>query len=316
MSITKSVTLICALLVVQSAKADFLYVSLGSNRVVKYNVSLANGADVQSSAQTFASTNLSNPHGLAFDSTGNLFVANPGSNTISKFNTSGVFVSSISNSNLSGSNGLAIDLQDNLYVSNNTNVLTKFDANGNHLANISGNLDNPSGVAIDSSGNIFVANYGSNGNGTSVSKFNSSGNFVASVNTFVKGPWGLAIDDSGNLFVANNSSENPGVLKFNNQGDYLSVIGGGQLSGIAFDSQGNLYAASYQSGAISKFSSDGVFQFSWSTQSEGGTPRYLAVSAVPEPSAGFVGLVLTTLFSIGSRKKRAIQSTQKTFSAQ
>lgn len=49
--------------------------TLGNNSVVSCDVSPATSLDVQNSAQTFATTNINNPMGLAFDPVGNLDVA-------------------------------------------------------------------------------------------------------------------------------------------------------------------------------------------------------------------------------------------------
>jgi DNA-binding beta-propeller fold protein YncE len=67
--------------------ADILYVAnTGNNTIVKFT---SGGV-----ASVFANSGLDNPVGLAFDSAGNLYVANAGnSNTIMKFTPSGGKVS-------------------------------------------------------------------------------------------------------------------------------------------------------------------------------------------------------------------------------
>ena len=117
---------------------DLLYVTLGNNNIVRFDTTGNNGAIIAASMNTFASTNLSNPFGLAFDSSGNLYAANLGNSTISKFNASGGYVS-----------------------------------------NITSNLSSPYGLAFDSSGNLYAANPGNN----TISKFGPSGNFLTSWNT-------------------------------------------------------------------------------------------------------------------------------------
>ena len=95
---------------------DMLYVTM-KNTIVSYDTSSGVAATIASSMNTFASTNLSNPLGLAFDPSGNLYSVNNGNATISKFNASGGYVSNIS-SNLSGTFALALDTSDNLYAAN------------------------------------------------------------------------------------------------------------------------------------------------------------------------------------------------------
>ena len=73
---------------------DMLYVSLQDNTIVSYDTSSGVAATIAASKATFASTNLANPVGLAFDSSGNLYAANETNRTISKFSSSGTFLTS------------------------------------------------------------------------------------------------------------------------------------------------------------------------------------------------------------------------------
>ena len=74
---------------------------------------------------TFVSSGLSEPFGLAFDASGNLYVANYGNSTISKV-TPGGTVSTFVSSGLSGPIGLAFDASGNLYVTNwNSGTISK-----------------------------------------------------------------------------------------------------------------------------------------------------------------------------------------------
>ena len=73
---------------------DMLYVSLQDNTIVSYDTSSGVAATIAASKATFASTNLANPQGLAFDTSGNLYAANSNDKTISKFNSSGTFLTS------------------------------------------------------------------------------------------------------------------------------------------------------------------------------------------------------------------------------
>ena len=158
---------------------DMLYVSLQDNTIVSYDTSSGVAATIAASMNTFASTNLSSPQGLAFDSSGNLYAANYGNNTISKFNASGAYVSNIT-TNLIGPAGLAFDTSGNLYAANyDNNSISKFNSAGTFLSQINSNLSNPYGLAFDTSGNLYAAN----AVGNTISKFNSSGTFLTSWST-------------------------------------------------------------------------------------------------------------------------------------
>ena len=104
--------------------------------------------------------------------------------TISKFNSSGGYLSSISG-NLNNPFGLAFDSSGNLYAANtNDNTISKFNSSGGYLSSISGNLNVPVGLAFDTSGNLYAAN----SNDKTISKFNSSGTFLTSWSTGTASP--------------------------------------------------------------------------------------------------------------------------------
>jgi sugar lactone lactonase YvrE len=112
---------------------DMLYVTLTNNTIVTYDTTGNVGTTIAASVNTFASTNLNVPTGLAFDSSGNLYAANTGNSTISKFNSSGVYQSNIT-SNLNSPIGLAFDSSGNLYAANSTSkTISKFDSSGTFL---------------------------------------------------------------------------------------------------------------------------------------------------------------------------------------
>jgi DNA-binding beta-propeller fold protein YncE len=77
--------------------------------------------DPNGTASLFAS-GLSSPTGLAFDSLGNLYVANQGNNTIDRFTSAGVR-SLFANTGLNVPVGLAFDPAGNLYALNHADNL-------------------------------------------------------------------------------------------------------------------------------------------------------------------------------------------------
>ena len=167
---------------------DMLYVTMSNNTIVSYDTTGNNGSTIAASVATYASTNLANPFGLAFDSSGTLYASNSNNNTISKFNASGGYVSNIS-SNLSGTFGLAFDPLGNLYAANpGDDTISKFDASGTFLSQINSNLSGPRGLAFDSSGNLYATNY----DNRTISKFNSAGTFLTSWSTGFDTPYYLA----------------------------------------------------------------------------------------------------------------------------
>jgi DNA-binding beta-propeller fold protein YncE len=102
-----------------------IYVADQNDNITKFNPS-GQGA-------LFVSTG-SSPEGLAFDSSGNLYVACYFSQAIYKYNSSGIgglFASTGSVYGYTNPFGLAFDSSGNLYATCNVNVLNKIDSSGN-----------------------------------------------------------------------------------------------------------------------------------------------------------------------------------------
>jgi tripartite motif-containing protein 71 len=287
---------------------DMLYVTLNNNTIVTYDTSSGNAATITASLTTFANSNLSSPKGLAFDTSGNLYAANAGDSTISKFNSSGAYVSSGSIPaplSTPSPHGLAFDSSGNLYVayySNNT--ISKFDASGAYVSNITTNLNGPYGLAFDSSGNLYASNINNN----TISKFDASGAYISNISSNMSMTLDLAFDSSGNLYASNKMSST--ISKFNSSGAYVSLgsIPATNLSGpagLAFDTSGNLYAANSDNRTISKFDSSGTFLTSWSTGIL--TPEYLAFKpvSVPEPSTYALATIATGVMAYLARRRKA-----------
>jgi len=110
------------------------------------------------------STNLAYPVGIAFDSSGNLYVASStfGSGKVSKYSSTGSPINVSFINNLTSCYNLIIDSNNNIYtltyIGNNTKVrLSKYDSTGTLISVIT---DNPSssyctGLTFDNSGNLY-----------------------------------------------------------------------------------------------------------------------------------------------------------------
>ena len=122
-------------------------------------------------------TGLSSPQCVAVDSTGNIYVANAGNSTVTKYaSTGGAAILTIS-SGISNPYGVAVDSTGNIYVANagGNNVLKYASTGGAAILTISSGISSPRGIAVDSSGNIYVAN------SSYVSVLTSSGSVVSSI---------------------------------------------------------------------------------------------------------------------------------------
>jgi glucose/arabinose dehydrogenase len=180
------------------------------------------------SESTFAS-GLNAPNGLAFNSAGDLFVADHGSGNIYEYIGS---VRSTFATGLTDLGELAFDPAGNLYASEKSlNTIVEFAPNGTPSTFATG-LNIPVGLAFNSAGDLFVANSANEVSGAgSVTEITPGGqrNTIASGLT---GPVSLAFDQPGDLFVADQTIG--AVTEINTQGvDSTFAIGLGHDTVLA-----------------------------------------------------------------------------------
>jgi DNA-binding beta-propeller fold protein YncE len=185
---------------------------------------------------------LSAPGAIAFDGSGDLFVAN--GSVVSKFNPSGNVINANFATGLNAPDGLVFDSSGNLYAANSGGgTVSEIAPNGSVInASFASGLSSPEGLAFDSSGNLYVANY----NSGTVSKFAANGNLInASFVSGLSNPKGLAFDSSGNLYVS--SGYNNGMVsEYGPSGNLITTSfapGVKNPEGLAFDSSGDLWVA-------------------------------------------------------------------------
>ena len=203
---------------------------------------------------------LSYPAGLAFDSSGNLYIVDVFNSNVRKVDTNGI-ISTVAGDGgqggFSGDGGLA------------TQAL----------------LANPQGVAVDKSGNLYIVDRGnqrirmvnaSSGiistiAGSSTTGYSGDGGPAAQA-TFNL-PSSIAIDASGNLYIAD--TNNWAIRRISTSGIITTVAGNGQYgyggdngqatkaklagpTGVAVDASGNLYIADSGNERIRYVNSSGV----------------------------------------------------------
>ncbi len=186
----------------------------GTIITVAGNPSSGGGFSGDGSAATTAQLN--DPRGIAFDVSGNLFIADRGNNRVRKVNTSGI-ITTIAG----GSTG----------------------ALGDGGPAISANVSQPNGVAADAAGNIYIADYGHQ----LIRKVDASGIISTYAGDGPSGPggswgtpatasriepYGVSIDPSGNLFIPNGFGS--WISKVTASGLFYWVAGNGS-SGFSGD---------------------------------------------------------------------------------
>jgi sugar lactone lactonase YvrE len=230
---------------------------------------LAGSAGLAGSTDGTGSAALFNyPDGVAVDSSGNLYIADHGNDTIRKLTAGGVATTVAGAAGLSGSadggggaarfngpTGVAVDPSGNLYVADAGNsTIRKITAAGAvstlaGLAGVAGNSDGagaaarfnaPQGIAVDSAGNVYVADT----NNSTIRKVTAAGTVttlagVAGQSAAIDGlggaarfdgPYAVAVDSSGNVYVAD--FFNATIRKITSGGAVTTLAGLAPLAGF------------------------------------------------------------------------------------
>jgi hypothetical protein len=181
------------------------------------------------------------PTGVAFDTAGNLLVADRDNHRVERLTRGGVWLGNV---------GASLP------------------------ADSAGALIAPSAVAVDGQGNIFVADTTTN----RIVSFAPDGSLTMVAGGPGSGPGqfsrpaALATDATGNVYVAD--SGNDRVQELSPSGQAIRMWGGpgsgdGQFhepDGIAVDAAGDVYVSDRQGNRIEKFSGTGGFIVAWGTR--------------------------------------------------
>ncbi len=205
---------------------------------------------------------LNGPNGVAFDASGNLYIAEMYNQVIRKVNTSGI-ISTVAGNHAHGAGysgdggpataaelnypyGVALDASDNLYIADmNNNIIRKVNTSGtistvagNHIGGYNGDggpataadLSSPAGVALDVSGNLCIIDWGNS--------------VIRMVNTS-----GIISTVAGNYILG------PG---YSGDGGPATAAELYYPEGITFDASGNLYIADNDNYIIRKVNTSGT----------------------------------------------------------
>jgi sugar lactone lactonase YvrE len=208
-----------------------------STQVALFSPVLGSAPNDWSIALNFAPSgaNFNSLANMAIDSTGRVWVANAGGNSVTALNNNGSLLGNFapSGANFNEPDGVAIDSGGRVWVTNQRgNSVTALNNDGSLLGNFApsgANFNSLANMAIDSTGHVWVAN----SRGNSVTALNNDGsllgNFTPSDADF-NFPFGVAIDSAGVVWVTNAGGNSVTVL--NNDG---SLLGNFAPSGANFD---------------------------------------------------------------------------------
>ncbi len=220
-----------------------------------------------------ANAQLNNPQGLAFDSTGHLWVANSGANNVLELNASnGAVLNTITN----GVNSPAevFFVGGNLYVLNTGGyTITEYDnlavAGATLVSTISipDTVDLPMGAAVDVYGDVYVSG---NQSGNIIA-LNIDGGQIENLTQDNQGfpfyPGGRLVIHGQDIYSAFGSGDSEDAVISYNVGEFLTSdpqeitvyndnVNTGP-TGIAFDTAGNVYISEYYSGSWVEYAANG-----------------------------------------------------------
>jgi hypothetical protein len=261
-------------------------------------MTLAGTAGMPGSADgTGAAARFYSPAGVAVDSAGNIYVANPDphNGTVRKVTATGVVTTLAGTAGFVWPTGVAVDSAGNLYVGDTfvdtlrkvtpAGVVTTLAGEGGFgFADGTGTaarFAGPVGVAVDSAGTVYVADEGNH----TIRKVTAAGvvttlagdSSIGSVNGIgaaarFNDPAGVAADKAGNIYVADES--NSTIRKVTATGVVTTLAGtagmlgsadgtGGAArfsfpSSVAVDNTGTIYVADRSNDAIRKVTASGI----------------------------------------------------------
>lgn len=220
------------------------------------------------------------PAGVAFDSSGNVYVCDTGNNRIQKFDSMGNYLGQTTAPIGPWYGSIAVDSAGNVYVPDQTGGQVQvFNSSLVHQTNITtAGMTSPSSVTFDSAGNIYVADLGGkiyifdpNGYTTHVPATIGTSGLADGQLAY---PSGVAVDSAGNVYAADFfflAGQPHAIQKFDKNGNFVkawgtSGTGNGQFSypmGIAADKYDHIYVSDFVNRRIEKFDSDGNYLGQW-----------------------------------------------------
>lgn len=196
-------------------------------------------------------TGLSSPVGMAYDSSGTLYIANWSGGSVERFMSDGT--REVFADGLSGPSGLAISDDDVLYVASySSNVVWRFDEDGEPEVFVDG-LSTPAGLSFNSQGELLIANRVTN----EILASDSAGRTRVAASG-LQTPVGAVELDNGDLMVSNINGGISLVRAGTTVATHINTELASPAPGIAPAGGDAVYVADYGGSTIDQIARDGT----------------------------------------------------------
>jgi XrtJ-associated TM-motif-TM protein len=196
---------------------------------------------------------------VAIDGSGNAWIANPSTGTVTELSPLGVALTGASGLATTcggrGCTGVAIDLAGYVWIVSEGSTGSVIKTNGSSSASYPTGGSYSLFDAIDGSGNVWVTNYTT----SKTSYLNGSTGAAIGTSPFAggnqSGDYGIAIDSTGNAWVANSNASY--VTRITSAGTATGFSVGGATYDVAIDASSNVWATILGNNKLAKLSNGG-----------------------------------------------------------
>jgi DNA-binding beta-propeller fold protein YncE len=202
---------------------------------------------------TLVSSGIYQPHAVAVDGAGNVYIADAGNNAIKKWVAASNIVTTLVSSGLNQPYGVAVDGAGNVYIADTYNNAIKewVAASGTVTNLVSSGLNQPYGVAVDGAGNVYIADTYNNAIKEWVVASNT---VITNVSSGLSFPYSVAVDGAGNVYIADigHTAIKEWVAA---SGTVITLVSSGLSApwNVAVDGAGNVYIADYYNNAVKEW---------------------------------------------------------------